>query len=100
MPKLSNKARKPKAAEAVEAAPYTVREPTEGRRYGPELDAQTQEEVAPGIRGLNLPAMNEAQIRQFAMQNYGRRFAENETREAMTRTVMADMDVGPGARYA
>lgn len=74
-----------------------IEPPREGRRYGPETDS---EEDSPGFRGVNVVAMNESQLRQFAMQNFGRRFQENETREYMLRDIQGRMDVGRNARYA
>lgn len=79
-----------KAIESVEAP----------RRYAPEPGELEAQPEPMGLRGLNVPAMNEAQLRQFAMQHFGRRFQEGEDRAYMLRDVMSRMDVGYRSRNA
>lgn len=83
--------------------PREVGEPVkaqEARRYAPETDEMEAETEPMNLRGINIPAMNEAQLRQFAMQHFGRRFQEGEKREYIMRDVMNRMDVGHRSRNA
>lgn len=76
------------------------------RRYGPSATDQ-QEDLennagnAMSIRGHHdLKAMDETALRQFAIQGFGRRFAEGETIDHMRGEIQREMDVGSRARYA
>lgn len=92
--------RKKKVAEAAPAGHAETIESVEApRRYAPEPELEAQPEPM-GLRGLNVPAMSEAQLRQFAMQHFGRRFQEGEDRAYMLRDVMSRMDVGYRSRNA
>lgn len=76
-------------------------EPVQARRYGHDSELEQDEmDDMPVVRGVNFPSMNEAQLRQFAMQNFGRRFQESESREYMLRDIQSRMNVSHGARYA
>jgi len=78
---------------------YTMPEPP-ARKYGRETEEADIENETLGLRGINVAAMNEAQLRAFAMQNFGRRYQEGETRAYMARDVMNRMDVGHRSRNA
>jgi hypothetical protein len=89
--------RPPKVRPETEQPPVVDR----GRIYGPESEVeQDPTEAMPSLRGVNFPSMNEAQLRQFAMQNFGRRFQEGESKEFMLNDIKGRMNVSHGARYA
>lgn len=78
---------------------YTMSEPP-ARKYGRETEEADIENETLGLRGINVAAMNETQLRAFAMQNFGRRYQEGESRAYMARDVMNRMDVGFRSRNA
>lgn len=91
----------PPVEERPESLPmtYTMPEPP-ARKYGRETEEANIENETLGLRGINVAAMNETQLRAFAMQNFGRRYQEGESRAYMARDVMNRMDVGFRSRNA
>ena len=87
-------------AEVIVLGPYGRTPRPDGRMYGPDdSDPEPEQDTGIGVRGVNFAAMNEGQLRTFAMQHFGTRFQENETREYMLRDVQSRMSVGRYARY-
>lgn len=76
------------------------------RKYGPSVQDEDDELLnnsgnVANVRGYHdLKSMDEAALRQFAIQGFGRRFGEGETAESMRGEIQREMDIGSRARYA
>lgn len=88
-------ARKHRATGNPKGRPRKKPEIAESRRYGPENE--TDEADLP-VR-LDMKAMNEQQLRSYAMTHYGRRFADDDSIDAMRTDLMRRADVSRYARY-